>query len=104
LGLRWGEWPAVRLAALVFLGFQCLGAPSPWPPDLEKKVRGGRNRQVVGGGVWAAGKVAESRWPGWWLPAFGPGPGGGVISERLACGGLPLCPAVEGAPGRLVGR
>lgn len=67
-------------------GFPVLGAPSPWPPALEKKVPGGRHRSVMHDGVWAGSKVAERCRPGWWLPAVGLGPGWGatgVTSERL---------------------
>jgi hypothetical protein len=61
-----------RWRLLWFLGFR--GSGAPWLPALEKKVRGGRNQQAVGGDVWAAGKAAGSRRSGWWLPAVGSGP------------------------------
>jgi hypothetical protein len=38
--------------------------------NLEFGVR----LHAVGGDVWAAGKAAGSRRPGWWLPAVGSGP------------------------------
>jgi hypothetical protein len=58
---------------LGFLGFR------------DSMFAGLREEGRGGGGIdrrWAAGKAAECRRPGWWLPAVGPGPGQGRHHQR----------------------
>jgi hypothetical protein len=84
-------------------GFPVLGGSISMAAGLRKEgFGGGRNRPALGGGVWAAGKAAESRRPGWWTGGCrrsGQVPGGGVTSERLGFEGVTSVPGCRGSSG-----